>query len=239
MRNVCGAGPVELTTCLALDQADPRRSRGFTGKALTVTRLASSSAAKAIQDIRAGRPVVLLGDSGQDGEADLVFAAAASTEALMSACVRLTSGFVGVALPADRCDQLWLPLQHWSQFAHRPPQCVAVDAVGVGTGISARDRSRTAQVLADPHTTHEQLTRPGHVVPLRAGAGSDYVDAGVRLTLSAGLPGAAVISRLVSEEDPTEMARGPEVLRIARRHQLRTVAVSEILCQHNAIADAV
>jgi 3,4-dihydroxy 2-butanone 4-phosphate synthase/GTP cyclohydrolase II len=147
----------------------------------------------------------------------------------MTCCVRLTSGFVGGAIAADRCDQLGLPPQHWSQFAHRRPQCVAVDAVGVGTGISAKDRSRTAQILADPRATAAQLTRPGHVIPLRAGVGSDYVDAAVQLALMAGQSGAAVVSRLVSDEEPTAMALAPEIYRLAGRHQLCTVTVAEIL----------
>jgi 3,4-dihydroxy 2-butanone 4-phosphate synthase/GTP cyclohydrolase II len=106
---------------------------------------------------------------------------------------------------------------------------VAVDAVGVGTGISAKDRSRTAQALADPLTTAERLTRPGHVIPLRAGVGSAYVDAAVRLALLAGLPEATVVSRLVSKEEPTAMARGSEIARIASRYQLSTVTVTQVL----------
>jgi 3,4-dihydroxy 2-butanone 4-phosphate synthase / GTP cyclohydrolase II len=106
---------------------------------------------------------------------------------------------------------------------------VAVDAVGIGTGISAKDRSRTAQVLADPRATAEQLSRPGHVIPLRAGVGSDYVDAAVQLAQLAGQSGAAVVSRRVSEEDPTAMAQAPEIYRIASRRRLCTVTVAEIL----------
>jgi 3,4-dihydroxy 2-butanone 4-phosphate synthase/GTP cyclohydrolase II len=184
---------------------------------------------KAIREVAAGRPVIMHGGHEQDGEADLVFAAALSSTALMTSCVRLTGGFVGVALAAERCDQLRLPPQHWSQFARRRPQCVAVDVVGVGTGISAKDRSLTAQALANPCTTAEQLTRPGHVIPLRAGVGSDSVDAAVRLALLAGQPGAAVVSRLVSEKDPTTMAKAPEISQIAFRYQLYTITVAEIL----------
>jgi 3,4-dihydroxy 2-butanone 4-phosphate synthase/GTP cyclohydrolase II len=187
------------------------------------------NADRAIREVAAGRPVILYGGPEQNGEADLVFAAALSTTALMTSCVRLTSGFVGVAVTPEQCDQLRLPPQHWSQFTHRRPQCVAVDAVGIGTGISAKDRSATAQILADPRATAEQLTRPGHVIPLRAGIGSDYVDAAVRLALLAGQSGAAVVSRLVSEDEPITMAQAPEIHRIASRHQLCTITVSEIL----------
>ena len=73
-------------------------------------------------------------------------------------------------------------------------------------GQSQASCSRTAQILADPRTTAEHLTRPGHVIPLRAGVGSDYVDTAVRLALLAGQSGAALESRLVSEEEPTSMA---------------------------------
>jgi 3,4-dihydroxy 2-butanone 4-phosphate synthase/GTP cyclohydrolase II len=236
MRNVDRAGPITVTSCLVPGRPEPGPSpeerlraspidEDRTIEAATLTH----NADKAITEVAAGRPVILHGGPEQNGEADLVFAAALSTTALMTSCVRLTSGFVGVAVTAERCDQLRLPPQHWSQFAHRRPQCVAVDAVGIGTGISAKDRSRTAQILADPRATAEQLTRPGHVIPLRAGVGSAYVDAAVRLALLAGQSGAAVVSRLVSDNEPTTMARAPEIYRIAGRHQLCTVTVAEIL----------
>jgi 3,4-dihydroxy 2-butanone 4-phosphate synthase / GTP cyclohydrolase II len=237
MRNVHCAGPVIVTSCLVRDRPEPRPSleenlhrAPLANESPTVMVPARThNADKAIREVAAGRPVILYGGPEQNGEADLVFAAALSTTALMTSCVRLTSGFVGVAVTAERCDQLRLPPQHWSQFARRRPQCVAVDAVGIGTGISAKDRSRTAQILADPRATAEQLTRPGHVIPLRAGVGSDYVDAAVRLALLAGQSGTAVVSRLVSEDEPTTMAQAPEIHRLASRHQLCTVTVAEIL----------
>jgi 3,4-dihydroxy 2-butanone 4-phosphate synthase/GTP cyclohydrolase II len=233
MRHVGRAGPVAMISSATLDRAQPmRRCQESPHWARLLPRTAdtrTNSVGKAIGEITSGRAVILLGDSEQGGEADLVFAAALATTALMASCVRLTGGFVGVALSGDRCDQLRLPPQHWSQFSDRRPQCVAVDAVGVGTGISAAARSQTARLLANPGAKVEQLTRPGHVIPLRAGVGSDYVDAAVRLAVLAGLPGAAVVSRLVSEEAPTNMAQGPEIYRIASRHQLCTVTVAEIL----------
>lgn len=237
MPNVRRTGPLTLTSCLVLDRPLPRQSleENLTPAPPAVERptlmmpTGKQNADKAIREVAAGRPVIVYGGHDEDGEADLVFAASLSTTARMASCVRLTGGFVGVALAAERCDQLRLPPQHWSQFAQRRPQCVAVDAVGVGTGISAKDRSRTAQALAEPRTTAEELTRPGHVIPLRAGVGSDWVDAAVRLALLAGQSGAAVVSRLVSEEEPTTMAKGPEIPQISFRHQLCTITVAEIL----------
>jgi 3,4-dihydroxy 2-butanone 4-phosphate synthase / GTP cyclohydrolase II len=236
MRNVDCAGPIPVTSCLVLGGTEPGPSLEESLQVPAVSEVGTAvvgahthNVDKAIAEVAAGRPVILHGGPEQSGEADLVFAAALSTTALMTSCVRITSGFVGVAVTAERCDQLMLPPQHWSQFAHRRPQCVAVDAVGIGTGISAKDRSRTAQILADPGATAEQLTRPGHVIPLRAGVGCDYVDAAVQLALLAGQSGAAVVSRLVSDKEPTTMARTPEIYRIASRQQLCTVTVAEIL----------
>jgi 3,4-dihydroxy 2-butanone 4-phosphate synthase / GTP cyclohydrolase II len=233
MHCVDRAGPVAMTSSDTLERAQPRGRRQQSPlwsrmvPGTTDTRI--TRVYKAIGEIAAGRAAILLDESEQGGEADLVFAATLSTTALMAACVRLTGGFVCVALAGERCDQLRLPPQHWSQFSEGRPHCVAVDAVGVGTGISAADRSQTARLLANPGATAKQLTRPGHVTPLRAGVGSDYVDAAVRLAMLAGLPGASVVSRLVSEEAPTSMAQGPEIYRIANRHQLCTVSVAEIL----------
>jgi 3,4-dihydroxy 2-butanone 4-phosphate synthase / GTP cyclohydrolase II len=237
MRNVHRAGSLTMTNCLVLDRHEPgprleedlhAAAPANVNSAVTV-QARTPNADRVIREVAAGRPVILYGGPEQKGEADLVYAAALSTTALMTSCVRLTSGFVGVAVTAEQCDQLRLPPQHWSQFDHRRPQCVAVDAVGIGTGISAKDRSATAQILADPRARAEQLTRPGHVIPLRAGIGSDYVDAAVRLALLAGQSGAAVVSRLVSEEAPTTMAQAPEIYRIASRHQLCTITVAEVL----------
>ena len=116
-----------------------------------------------------GELVVLLDDHPDPRPAVLVALAAALEPAAMAELVRYTSGFVTVALPAARCDALGLPALTHDPFCRlRPVAAVAVDArVGVGTGISATDRCRTARVLADPRSVTSDLSRPGHVVPMR------------------------------------------------------------------------
>jgi 3,4-dihydroxy 2-butanone 4-phosphate synthase / GTP cyclohydrolase II len=116
-----------------------------------------------------GNPVVILDDRLGYVPATLVTAAETVTAEAMAFVVRYTCGFVTVALPTWRCDQLDLPaIAASAHYLTRPIAAVSVDAAdGVSTGISAADRSFTARLLVDADTEIDQLTRPGHLVPMR------------------------------------------------------------------------
>ena len=191
----------------------------------------------ALAEVAAGRPIVVLGDGGDaEGEprAELVLAAATVTPELLAFAVRHTSGFVCVALPASRADQLDLPpMTAGGGGTTGSAFTVTVDAAdGAGTGISATDRAHTIRLLADPGTGPAALRRPGHVVPVRVdGAGvlghAGCAEAAVDLARLAGLPPAAAVCRLVND-DGTVAGRA-DVETFCARHGILTLHVRDLV----------
>jgi 3,4-dihydroxy 2-butanone 4-phosphate synthase / GTP cyclohydrolase II len=163
-------------------------------------RTGLDSIERAVDDIAAGKAVVVVDDEDRENEGDLVFAAEKATPELMAFTIRHTSGYVCVPMTSADLDRLELPLMVSSnQERMRTAYTVTVDArEGVTTGISAADRARTVRVLADSATTPYDLTRPGHVNPLRALEGgvlrrAGHTEAAVDLCRLAGLQPAGVI----------------------------------------------
>lgn len=189
----------------------------------------------ALAAIAAGRPVVVVDDADREDEGDLIFAASRATPALVAFTVRHTSGFVCVALPGDECDRLDLSPMHHSDGDHfGTAYQVTVDLVGTGTGISAASRAATVAALAAPASAAADFTRPGHVVPLRARPGGvlerpGHTEAAVDLARLAGLPPAGALCEIVSEDHPGEMARGAELERFAKEHDLLLISVDDLI----------
>ena len=185
------------------------------------------------QSFRAGRPVVLLDERFGRAPATLVVAAEAIDAETMAFVVRYSGGFVTVALPSWRCDQLGLPaIASDPHYRSRPIAAVATDAAaGVTTGISAADRSFTARLLADPATTVDQLSRPGHVVPMRVpqlvglGITSAWA-AGLRLCALTYLEAGAVCSELVT--DGGELLSTAAGLEFAQGHGLEALTLGDV-----------
>ncbi|HET6816012.1 MAG TPA: 3,4-dihydroxy-2-butanone-4-phosphate synthase, partial [Mycobacteriales bacterium] len=128
---------------------------------------------RAVADIAAGKPVIVVDDADRENEGDLIFAAEMATPDLVAFMVRYTSGYICVPLTDEDCDRLDLPpMYHTNQDKRGTAYTVSVDArEGTTTGISAHDRATTMRALADPASSAVDFTRPGHVVPLRAKAG--------------------------------------------------------------------
>lgn len=188
----------------------------------------------AIAAVRAGRPVVVLDDEDRENEGDLVFAAELATPELLRFTVRYTSGFVCAALPGEELDRLELPpMTPVNQDPRGTAYAVTVDAkTGVTTGISARDRAHTIRLLADPATVPTELTRPGHVVPLRAVAGgvlrrAGHTEAAVDLARLAGLRPAGALCELVNDDGT--MMRAPECRRFADEHGLAMISITDLM----------
>src|SRR5690606_27416344 len=155
---------------------------------------AVESVERAVSQIAAGRPVVVVDDEDRENEGDLIFAAELATPALLAFLVRYTSGYVCVPMTAADCDRLDLPpMYHTNQDPRGTAYRVTVDARGVGgTGISATDRAHTVKLLADPTSRPTDFSRPGHVVPLLAKEGGvlrrpGHTEAAVDLARMAGL----------------------------------------------------
>jgi 3,4-dihydroxy 2-butanone 4-phosphate synthase/GTP cyclohydrolase II len=188
----------------------------------------------AIADIAAGRPVVVVDADDRENEGDLIFAAEMATPELMALMVRYTSGFICAPLTEVDADRLELPpMYHVNQDRRGTAYTVTVDARdGVTTGISAADRAHTIALLANPVTTAADLSRPGHVVPLRAKAGGvlhrpGHTEAAVDLAMLAGLRPAGVLCELVNDDGT--MMRLPELTIFAKEHDLVLVSIADLI----------
>lgn len=190
----------------------------------------------AIADIKAGKAVVVVDDEDRENEGDLIFAAELATPELVSFTVRYSSGYICVGMPNNDCDRLGLPpMVARNEDVRGTAYTVTVDAAeGIDTGISAIDRARTIKLLADPQSTIGTFNRPGHVVPLRAREGGvlvrqGHTEASVDLAVAAGLQPAGALCEIVSEEDPTTMARLPELRRFADKHDLKLISIEQLV----------
>ena len=198
--------------------------------------LGFESVKRAIDDIAAGRPVIVVDDEDRENEGDLIFAAEKATPELVAFTVRYTSGYLCVPLTEHDCDRLDLPpMHHTNQDRRGTAYTVTVDArEGIGTGISATDRAHTMRLLADAKSTANDFNRPGHVVPLRAKEGgvlrrSGHTEAAVDLARLAGLRPAGVLCEIVSQKDEGDMARREELEVFAADHDLALITIADLI----------
>ncbi len=189
---------------------------------------------QAIADIAAGKAVVVVDDEDRENEGDLIFAAELATPEMIAFMVRYTSGYICAPLAAEECDRLELPpMYHTNQDRRGTAYAVTVDArEGVTTGISAADRTRTIRLLAAPDTRPVDLSRPGHVVPLRAKAGGvlrrpGHTEAAVDLAMMAGLRPAGVLCELVNDDGT--MQRLPDLKKFAAEHGLTLISIADLI----------
>ena len=191
---------------------------------------------RAIADIAAGKAVVVVDDEDRENEGDLIFAAELATPELVAFMVRYTSGYICVPIAESQADRLDLPpMFHTNQDKRGTAYTVTVDArEGVTTGISATDRAHTIRLLASEVTTSVDLTRPGHIVPLRAKDGGvlrrpGHTEAAVDLAVLAGLRPAGVLCEVVSEKDPGGMAGADELRVFADEHGLALISIADLI----------
>src|SRR6202140_1248808 len=189
---------------------------------------------EAIQEIRDGRILVVVDDEDRENEGDLTIAAEKVTPEIINFMATYGRGLICLALTAERCDHLRLPLMsphNTSNFG--TAFCESIDARdGVPPGISAPDRPRTTLAAIDPATRPGDLARPGHVFPLRAREGGVLVRAGqteasVDLARLAGLVPAGVICEIMNPDGT--MARVPQLNEFCERHGLRMISVAELI----------
>jgi 3,4-dihydroxy 2-butanone 4-phosphate synthase/GTP cyclohydrolase II len=191
---------------------------------------------RAIADFKSGRAVVVVDDEDRENEGDLIFAAELATPELVAFMVRYTSGYICVPISESDADRLDLPpMFRVNQDRRGTAYAVTVDArEGVSTGISATDRARTIRLLADPETNATDLARPGHIVPLRARDGGvlrrpGHTEAAVDLAVLAGLHPAGALCEIVSEKDPSGMARAEELRVFADEHDLAMISIADLI----------
>src|SRR5579872_4681217 len=185
-----------------------------------------ASIQEAVADIRRGRIVIVVDDPARENEGDLICAASKATPALINFMARHGRGLICLPVIGKRLDQLRIaPMVENNQEVRDAAFTVSVDArKNVTTGVSAADRAQTIRTLIDPKTKPEDLSRPGHIFPLRYRDGGVLVRAGhteaaVDLAKMAGLYPAGVICEIMNEDGT--MARMPELKRFATRHRLK------------------
>jgi len=188
----------------------------------------------AIEEYRRGRFVVIVDDEDRENEGDLVLAGEFATPEHIAFMLRYTSGVICVPMTGEGLDRLHIPMMvQNNQATFGTAFTVSVDArQGVTTGISAADRARAVQVLADPNATAYDLVMPGHIYPLRAREGGVLVRAGqtegsIDLCRLAGLHPAAAICELMNPDGT--MMRLPRLKRFAARHDLKIISVAELI----------
>jgi len=188
----------------------------------------------AISAIAAGQPVVVTDDEGRENEGDLVFAAAKATVESVNMMIQHARGLICVPCTEPHLQRLGIsPMVQQNRESHKTDFTVSVDAAeGITTGISAYDRFRTIQLLADPDARPDDLVQPGHVFPLKAKAGgvlerAGHTEAAVDLAALAGLFPCAVICEVLNDDGT--MSRQPELLAFKRRFGLRMISIASLI----------
>lgn len=188
----------------------------------------------AIDELRAGRMIVVVDDEDRENEGDLTMAAEMITPAAINFMATHARGLICLAITDERADEL--SLAHMTQTNTSQGGTaftVSIDARGRGvtTGISAYDRAHTILAAIDPRTSPEDLGRPGHVFPLRARPGGvlerrGQTEASVDLARLAGLHPSGVICEIMNHDG--SMARTPELVRFCLKHDLKMITVADL-----------
>jgi 3,4-dihydroxy 2-butanone 4-phosphate synthase/GTP cyclohydrolase II len=188
----------------------------------------------AIEDIRAGKFVVVVDAPDRENEGDLTIAAEHITPAAINFMATHARGLICLCLTEGRCDELGLrPMTYNNQTPFETAFTVAIEArEGVTTGISAADRAHTIQVAIDPSKGPDDLVQPGHIFPLRARPGgvlqrTGQTEASVDLARLAGLNPAGVVCEIANEDG--SMARVPDLIPYCERHGLKMITVSDLI----------
>lgn len=197
----------------------------------------------ALEALRAGRPVIVADDENRENEGDVVLSAERATPEWIAWTVRWSSGFICAPMPSDWADRLDLPpMVEVNEDARGTAYTVSVDAAEhVTTGISAADRARTLNVLADPESLPTSVRRPGHILPLRAVDGGvrergGHTEAAVELMRLAGLSPVGAIAEIVAEDG--SMMRLPGLLELGERDDIPVITIEQLIAHLDEIAPA-
>jgi 3,4-dihydroxy 2-butanone 4-phosphate synthase/GTP cyclohydrolase II len=193
-----------------------------------------STTQEIVDELRAGRMVILVDEEDRENEGDLVLAADFVTPEAINFMIRHARGLVCLTLSEEICDRLELPMmttRNGTSFGTN--FTVSIEAAeGVSTGISAADRARTVQVAVARNSKPDDLVQPGHIFPLRAVKGgvlmrAGHTEAGCDLTEMAGLSPASVICEILKEDGT--MARLPDLLEFAQEHNLKVGTIADLI----------
>ncbi|MFN5443187.1 MAG: bifunctional 3,4-dihydroxy-2-butanone-4-phosphate synthase/GTP cyclohydrolase II [Crocinitomicaceae bacterium] len=203
---------------------------------------------EAIEDIKAGKVIIVVDDEDRENEGDFLTAARNATPELINFMATHGRGLICAPLIEDRCDDIGLNLMVQSNSAaYETPFTVSVDLIGHGctTGISAQDRAKTILALIDPQLNPEELGKPGHIFPLRAKKEgvlrrAGHTEAAVDLSKLAGFEPAGIIVEILNEDGT--MARLPELLVIAEKFDLKIISIADLIeyrLKHDSLIEEV
>jgi 3,4-dihydroxy 2-butanone 4-phosphate synthase/GTP cyclohydrolase II len=189
---------------------------------------------EAIEAFRAGQMLIVVDDEERENEGDLTMAASKVTPDAINFMAKNGRGLICLSMTAERLAELDIPLEVSNNSSSRETAfCASIDArTGTSTGISAADRARTVKVALAKDTKPKDLSRPGHVFPLRARPGgvlvrSGHTEAAVDLARIAGLEPAGVICEILNDDGT--MARVPELTKFARKHKLMMITIADLI----------
>ena len=194
---------------------------------------------EALEDVRAGRMVVVCDAEDRENEGDLTLAAQFATPEAVNFMAKEGRGLICLALTPEKCDDLGLDLMAAkNESPFKTAFTVSIEArEGISTGISAHDRARTIQVAIDSRSRPQDLVQPGHIFPLKAKAGgvlerTGQTEAAVDLARLAGLTPAGVICEVMNDDGT--MARVPDLERYCAKHDLKMVTVADLIAYRRA-----
>ena len=203
---------------------------------------------EALEDIKAGKVIIVVDDEDRENEGDFIAAAEKVTPEMVNFMATHGRGLICTPLTIERCQELDLHLMVTNNTVlHETQFTVSVDFKGKGntTGISAQDRANTIESLVDPHTLPSDLGRPGHIFPLQAKNGgvlrrAGHTEAAVDLARLAGLKPAGILVEILNEDG--SMARLPQLFKIAERFDLKIISIQDLIAyrlQHDSLVEKI
>ncbi len=202
---------------------------------MTATTIQLNTIAEAIEDIRNGKVIIVVDDEDRENEGDFVAAAEAVTPAMVNFMATHGKGLICAPITEDLCEDLHLNMMVTSNTDPMETAfTISVDLKGKGvtTGISASDRAQTIKALIDPATKPYDLSRPGHIFPLKAKEGGvlrrvGHTEAAIDFARLAGFKPAGVIVEIMNEDG--SMARLPQLLNVAKKFDLKIVSIEDLV----------
>lgn len=203
---------------------------------------------EAIEDIKAGKVIIVVDDEDRENEGDFIAAAEMVTPEMINFMATHGRGLICTPLTEKRCEELDLNLMVKNNTVlHETQFTVSIDLIGHGctTGISVHDRAKTIKALVDPATKPSDLGRPGHIFPLRAKKGgvlrrTGHTEAGIDLARLAGFQPAGILVEILNEDG--SMARLPQLMVVAKKFDLKIISIEQLIeyrLKHDSLIDKV
>lgn len=207
-----------------------------------------NSIEEAIEDIKAGKVIIVVDDEDRENEGDFIAAAEKVTPEMINFMATHGRGLICAPLTEKRCDELELSLMVTNNTVlHETQFTVSIDLIGHGctTGISVHDRAKTIQALVSPDTKPADLGRPGHIFPLRAKKGgvlrrTGHTEASIDLARLAGFQPAGILVEILNEDG--SMARLPQLVEVAKRFDLKIISIEQLIqyrLSHDSLIDKI